>query len=140
MSVQAVWLSLAGALLVCEMLTGTFYLLMLAIGALSGAACAYLGTSLTVQLGVASLIGLAASLVVWQIRNQKQTQDGEGENPLGQLDIGSTVTVDHWNSEHACEVKYRGAAWQAVAMQGEICQPGVYRIVAIEGTTLVLKK
>ncbi len=140
MSVQAVWLSLAGALLVCEMLTGTFYLLMLAIGALSGAACAYIGTSLSVQLAVASLIGLAASLVVWQIRSQKQAQDEEGANPLGQLDIGASVTVDHWSPDHACEVKYRGAGWQAVAMQGEVCQPGVYRIAAIEGSKLVLKK
>ena len=53
------WWLLAGALVGAELLTGTFYLLMLALGAAAGAIAAHLGLPLTGQIVSAAVLGAA---------------------------------------------------------------------------------
>ena len=142
MSSASFWLVLAGALIASEMLSGTFYLLMLGMGALAGAACARLDAPLSLQITVASLIGLAACFAVWQVRGRKVTHAGgdDAANPLGQLDVGVTVTVAAWNADGTCEVKHRGASWSAVGRPGLSDRvAGPHRIVSIEGSRLVIE-
>ncbi|HNJ45700.1 MAG TPA: NfeD family protein, partial [Ottowia sp.] len=50
MADSTVWWIAAGLLVAAELLTGTFYLLMLAIGAAAGALAAHAGLSLSAQL------------------------------------------------------------------------------------------
>ena len=44
-----VWLAVAGVLIVLELATGTFYLLMMAIGLAFGALAAWMGATMPVQ-------------------------------------------------------------------------------------------
>lgn len=141
MSIETLWFVLAGVLLASEMLTGTFYLLMLGAGALAGALCSRLGAPLSLQIVIASLIGLSACFAVWQMRGRRQAHASQdNSNPLGQLDVGETVTVTHWNVDGVCEVKHRGAMWAAVPSHGDAPRvTGLHRIVAVDGVRLVIE-
>ncbi|NJM32721.1 MAG: hypothetical protein HC848_07560, partial [Limnobacter sp.] len=55
MSDTTFWLLLAGVLVIAELTSGTFYLLLLAVGALLGALSAYLQVPLSVQIAVAGV-------------------------------------------------------------------------------------
>lgn len=144
MTAQVMWLVLAGTLLASEMLTGTFYLLMLGLGALAGALCAWLGTGMALQIGVASLVGLAACFLVWQARSRDAAQSGGSAalDPLAQMDVGQFVRVESWNPDGTALVRYRGADWQACRSSTDPApaQPGTYRIVGLEGSRLVVEK
>ena len=48
-----------------ELMSGTFYLLMLAIGALAAALAAHLGAGLTTQLVTAAVVG-GLAVVLWR--------------------------------------------------------------------------
>ena len=52
----AAWWIAAGLLVAAEMFTGTFYLLMLAIGMTAGAVAAHLGLSQTAQMAAAAIV------------------------------------------------------------------------------------
>ncbi len=69
MDYPTLWWLIAGALVVAELLSGTFYLLMLSLGAAAAALTAYAGGSLTWQIVTASVVG-GAAVVLW---NMKQT-------------------------------------------------------------------
>ena len=51
------WWIVTGVLVALELTTGTFYLLMLAIGGVSGALAAHAGASFATQMVVAALVG-----------------------------------------------------------------------------------
>jgi len=57
----AIWFVLAGLVIVAELFTGTFYLLMIAIGLIAGGAVALLGGSLEWQLLAAAAVGFIAT-------------------------------------------------------------------------------
>src|SRR6478735_10058836 len=57
MADSTVWWLLAGTAVAVELVTGTFYLLMLGIGLAAGAIAAHLGAGIAVQLVVGALIG-----------------------------------------------------------------------------------
>src|SRR5262245_21732576 len=54
---STVWWVVTGGLVALELATGTFYLLMLAIGAAAAALMAYAGAGLSLQLVVAAVVG-----------------------------------------------------------------------------------
>ena len=62
MNDATIWWLVTGVLVAAELMTGTFYLLMLTIGAVAAALTAHMGGSLTVQLVTAALIGGLLSL------------------------------------------------------------------------------
>lgn len=140
MSMLSVWLILAGVLLGSEMLSGTFYLLMLGVGALAGALCAQIGLGFTAQALIAAVVGLGACLAVWQYRGKRVTHaKDDGVNPMGHFDIGERVHVVNWNADGTCEVKHRGAMWGAIALNASVpLHSGVHTIVALDGTRLVI--
>ena len=55
------WWLATGALVAAELATGTFYLLMLALGAACGALAAHLGFASTAQVAAAALVGGGAA-------------------------------------------------------------------------------
>ena len=67
---QTFWLVLAGILVTAEILTGTFYLLIVAVGALLSALTAYLGYSLEMQIGSGAVFAIIASLVLQSSRKK----------------------------------------------------------------------
>jgi hypothetical protein len=66
MAESTIWWLLAGAAVVIELITGTFYLLMLAIGLAAGALAAHAGLAMTGQLVVAALVG-GGAVAGWHV-------------------------------------------------------------------------
>jgi membrane protein implicated in regulation of membrane protease activity len=130
------WWLVAGGLVVAELLTGTFYLLMLSLGAVAAALTAYAGVSVTWQIVTAAAVGGAAA-VLWHL---KKPLSNDAQDSNVHLDIGETVTVDGWDAQGQTQVKHRGAQWAAVCAPSATPEPGLHRIVEMQGNRLVLQK
>lgn len=136
MNDTTVWWLITGALVAAELMTGTFYLLMLAIGAVAAALAAHMGTGLTPQLVTAAVVG-GLAVVLWRQKSLRH----EAQVPTElHLDIGETVQVDAWDAQGTAQVKHRGANWTAICPLGHTPSPGTHRIQAIQGSRLVLEK
>ena len=132
------WWIAAGVLVAAELATGTFYLLMLALGAAAGALAAHAGLGLTGQMAGAALLG-GGAIVVWYLRRSAQAKSLPlASNPDVNLDVGRRVLVDHWHEDGQARVNYRGASWQA--RHAGIGQPtaGEHVIQAVDGNLLLL--
>ena len=136
MSFSTLWWIASGLAVGVELLTGTFYLLMLALGLSAGAIAAHLGAGATAQVVAAALVGGIGIYALY-------LQRGKSAKPTSadtmNLDIGQTVHVTEWDSNQSSTVNYRGAEWQAVLAHGATAQAGEYRIVEVVGSKLVLQ-
>ena len=133
---STLWLLVAGGLVIAELLTGTFYLLMLSLGATAAALMAYAGGTLTSQIVTAAAVG-GSAVVLWHIR---QTKTNAAQDTNIHIDIGETITVDAWDAQGHAQVKHRGAQWTAVCRQGASPEIGLHRIIEMQGNRLVLEK
>ena len=140
MAESTIWWLLAGAAVAVELLTGTFYLLMLATGLGGAAIAAHLGAGMAVQLLTAAVVG-GGAVVAWHARRSKQPRPLPAhENRDVNLDIGMQVRVEQWQPDGTAQVKYRGAAW-SVRFDGEgAAAPGQHTIRAVEGSQLLVIK
>ncbi len=134
-----IWFVIGLGLVVAELFTGTFLLLMVAIGFIAGGVVSLMGGDLVLQLVIGAAIGLAGTLILRRSRWGRRNAHKEAStNPDMVLDIGQEVHVSAWQ-KGAARVSYRGASWNAVpADAGQGGAPGQYKIVAIRGSTLVL--
>ena len=130
------WWLIAGFLVIAELLSGTFYLLMLSIGAAAGALAAYAWADVTWQIVIASCVG-GVAVVAW---HYKQRHAPRLAAHTDSLDVGETVSVDAWDSQGTTSVKYRGAQWAALCASGATPEPGLHRIADVVGSRLVLEK
>lgn len=135
MSDTSIWLALAGVLLVAEMATGTFYLLMIALGAGAAALAAFMGFGLAIQIVVAGAFGVGGSLLLQKKRAGKQLNRKASDDLL---DIGNKVEIAQWDSNGRSHAQYRGANWLAESLD-EHPVAGLHEIVNIQGNTLKLK-
>lgn len=132
------WFGVAALFLLLEMATGTFYLLLVALGLAASGMAAYADLSLVWQIAsglVVSLIGLA---VLFR-RRQSKARVATQSNPNVVQDIGKTVIVDAWDENGRARVFYRGAHWSARIDAGQPAQPGEHYIQAVQGLTLILR-
>ena len=138
-----IWFGLGLVLVAAELATGTFYLLMVAIGFAAGGLAALGGLGTVTQLVIAAIVGAAATLAMRQLRTgQREESPDAARNPNLNIDIGQTVDVTAWHKGRA-RLQYRGASWDAelaghASTPGAEAAPGSYRIAAIHGSTLVL--
>jgi len=130
------WLLLAGGLVMAELLTGTFYLLMLSLGATAAALTAYANGTLTWQIVAAAFVGGGAA-VLWHL---KKPLSNDAQDSNVHLDIGETVMVDAWDHQGHAQVKHRGAQWAALCTPNTAPEPGLHRIREMQGNRLVLEK
>lgn len=129
-----VWLAGAVVLVIMEVLSGTFYLLAMAVGFAAGAVAFWLGASLPAQIMVAAITALFAAIA---LRFWKKTHVDSIPTDLG-ADFGQPVTVLDWKSENTVRVQYRGTQWNAVLAPGAQSGLGTYVIHSINGSELVL--
>ncbi|RRS05459.1 NfeD family protein [Aquabacterium soli] len=137
---STLWWLVAGLLVAAELVTGTFYLLMLALGAAAGAVGAHLGLALAPQIALAGVVGGGAS-ALWHLFRRKRQGHATGTDTL--LDVGQTVQVAAWQPDGSTQVHYRGAQWSARLAAHAIVplpQPGTHRITGVQGTQLLLEK
>jgi membrane protein implicated in regulation of membrane protease activity len=132
-----VWLAAAGVLIVLELFTGTFYLLMMAIGLAFGALAAWLGAAMPVQTIVAAVVGIAGTGILHRSRLGRRSKVDPARDQNVNLDIGERVTVDAWHGGRA-RVMYRGALWDVELGPGAQPQAGDFRIVEVQGSRLIL--
>ena len=131
------WLVAGIVLIVVELVSGTFYLLVLGVAAVVAAGVAYAGGGFLTQVIVAGLIAVAG--VLW-IRGRKRAMTTPAMPPL---DVGQPVTLDSWinRDDRLARVKYRDALWDAI-VEGEVRgETGeVFYIRAVAGNTLRVAK
>jgi membrane protein implicated in regulation of membrane protease activity len=141
MAESTLWWLLTGGAIAVELLTGTFYLLMLAIGFAAAAVSAHLGSSQTQQIVLAALVG-GGSVVGWHLRQSKRhNQEPPAQaNANVNLDIGETVHIEVWNPDGTADVHYRGARWTAIHRHGVTPSPGVHRVAELVGNRLLVDK
>lgn len=132
------WWIAAGVLIVAELMTGTFYLLMIALGFLAGALSYELGAPLDVQLIVAAVVGLAAVVTLRRSRfGRRRRMTDASTDPGVNLDIGATLAVAAWHDRRA-RTMYRGAEWDAELAPGEPEDAPLYEIKAVRGSCLIV--
>ena len=136
-----IWWVLAGLLVAVELATGTFYLLMLAIGMVAGAIAAHLGMPIVGQIVAAAVVGGGAVVLqYWRGKKQLKAAPANANRDV-HIDIGEMVTVEAWAPDGTTTVKYRGAVWTAVmAHPGVAAGVGQFRILELLGNRLVLEK
>ena len=130
------WWLATGALVAAELATGTFYLLMVALGCAAGALAAHAGLSNTTQVVTAALLGLVGT-AAWHLHRARQPSALPAQdNPDVNLDIGSAVRVEQWQADGSARVQYRGATWSARLAGAGTPRPGRHVIVAVHGNEL----
>ena len=140
MADSTLWWLLTGTAVAVELLTGTFYLLMLAIGLAAAAIAAHLGASTPLQLVVAAVVG-GGAVVGWHLLRQRRPKElPAAANRNVNMDVGETVHVTRWHPDGTTQVKYRGAQWTAVPLPGAIPVAGPHRIREVVGSRLVIEQ
>ncbi len=141
MADTTLWWLAAGILVAAELVTGTFYLLMLALGLAAGAVAAHLGLGGALQVVAAALIGGGAVLAWHLLRRRPQDAAPASANPDVNLDVGETVHIAAWGPDGTASVKYRGAQWTALPAPGQSAgSSGAHRIVEVRGSQLLVTK
>lgn len=142
-SAPVVWWVLVGSAVLVELMTGTFYLLMVAVGLAAGALAAHAGLGLVLQLVLSAVVGSALVLALyWRRSRWVQLAPPVQANPDVQQDVGAVVHVAHWHADGTAQVQYRGAQWTvqmvqtAQAMQTPQHHSGQYRVVQVVGNRL----
>lgn len=127
------WAILGFTLVIIEMFSGSFYLLMLGVAALGAAAAAWMGQDLPVQIMVAVAIAGAGAYLVHahRVRN--------AATQMPSVDAGQPAKFEAWVDEGArlARVRYRDATWDAV-VDGDASPSGgaILYVVESKGNTL----
>jgi membrane protein implicated in regulation of membrane protease activity len=133
------WWIAAGVLVAAELATGTFYLLMLALGATAAALAAHGGLAFGSQLLSAAIVG-GGAVAAWHFKRGRQPAAlPASANRDVNLDIGETVHVTDWDAEGNAQVTYRGANWAARFAGSGTPRPGSHVIRAVDGNRLLLE-
>jgi membrane protein implicated in regulation of membrane protease activity len=140
MADSSIWWVLTGLAVAIELTTGTFYLLMFAVGLAAAAVAAHMGMNMTAQLVIAAVIGGGAVMAWHLLRGKKMVGKNAEFNSDVNMDIGQTVHVDAWQADGTANIKYRGASWTVQLQEGSASGAGNYSIEQVIGSRLVVKK
>lgn len=132
-----VWAVIGLVLVIVEVVTGTFYLLMLGVAAFGAALAAWLGLGFSAQSIVAAVVSAVGCYGVHVYRAKNRA----GQMPP--IDAGMPASFESWIDAAArlARVRYRGASWEARVEGAEALEPGatVY-VLAADGNTLKVAK
>lgn len=134
------WLGLALILAAIEAATVDFVFLMLAGGAVAGAASSAVGVPFPVQVVIAVVVAVLLLLLVRPVITRRfmvaEASHGIGAAGL----VGRTGRVLQSVTATDGRVKVGGETWSARIPQGDAtCQPGQeVRVVSIEGATVIV--
>jgi membrane protein implicated in regulation of membrane protease activity len=139
LSPASLWWIAAGAAVAAELGTGTFYLLMIALGLAAGAVAAHLGLTESGQFLVAAVVGGGTTAIWhWRRRSLRGPALPTASDHDVNLDVGERVHVAEWASDRTARVSYRGSIWQARLRPGALSVAGEHVVAAVEGNWLVL--
>lgn len=136
-----IWIIAGFALIIIELISGTFYLLVFGLAAFVGALATWLGAPFLAQVLVA---GIAAGIGAWFVHRWHVTHRKEG-GQANAIDIGQSVTMERWVNKAAgvMRVRYRGTDWDARVAENDSAAasatPGtILFIFAQDGQTWVV--
>ena len=128
MSIWMIWLAVAGILVAIEIFSGTFYLLMIAIGLAAG--------------GLAAMAGAHVSVTLILRKSRLFRKPHPQRNPAVYLDIGQTLDVGKWekpdDGNYRARVNYRGALWDVELLPEAEPKAGQFVIREIRGAVLLV--
>jgi membrane protein implicated in regulation of membrane protease activity len=133
-----IWWIAGLAMLIAELFTGTFYLLVIAIALAAGGLVAYFDTGIAMQLVTAAAVGFAGALI---LRNSKfgRPQNGDSARDFNvNIDIGNRIVVANWDEHGRARVSYRGAQWDVQLIEGAPKTSGEHVIKEVRGSTLIV--
>jgi len=131
------WAIVGLVLVIAELLSGTFYLLMLAVAAFGAALAAYFGQAFPVQCIVAAALAAAGCYGVHVYRARSSSKR------MVPIDTGMPASFESWLDARSrlARVRYRGASWDAQVEGGDAIEPGATLfVVAADGNTLKVAK
>jgi membrane protein implicated in regulation of membrane protease activity len=131
------WAIGAGVLVIAELFSGTFYLLMIAIGMGAGALTSLLGIDMPGQMLVAAIVAAIGTLLLRRSRFGKIERRPASANPDVNMDVGQSIHVPAWQ-DGVARVMYRGAQWDVELAPGEVAAPGIFKIREIRGSRLIV--
>lgn len=130
-----VWIIAGIALVIAELATGTFYLLVLAVAAFAGAATAYFQPSFWLAAVISAAVAAIGVIGVSRYRAPAQAKGKGGTS----LDVGQTVVFESWRSEadRLARVRYRNSTWDARVIDAVPLEAGrMLHIRSVDGNTL----
>ncbi len=133
MALYVYWFVLALVLFGVEMVTGTFYLLVISIALAAGGTVALLGLGLPAQLVFAAMTGIIGIIIL-----RRWKGGGTSDASSQSLDIGQPVGVLSWRDDGVARVHYRGSEWDAELDVPDAAHEGMFYIKAMRGSVLVL--
>jgi membrane protein implicated in regulation of membrane protease activity len=132
-----VWAVSGLVLVIVELLTGTFYLLMLGVAAFGAALAAWLGLDFPAQSVVTVIIAAIGCYGVHVYKAKNRAQQ------MAPIDAGMPASFESWVDprERLAKVRYRGASWEARVDGLEAIEPGatVYVLETVGNTLRVAK-
>lgn len=137
------WWILAVGLGVLEIVTGTFYLLVFAVGCAAGGLAAWAGAGLTVQVLATAAITIAGWAWLRRRSPWRESARAAGSDPSMLLDVGERLQVEAWGDDRRAQVRYRGAAWSVELDPAEPASsavPGEFVIRRVVGNRLVVQR
>jgi membrane protein implicated in regulation of membrane protease activity len=138
-SLATVWWIVTAVLVAVELATGSFYLLMLALGSAVAALAAHAGLGLNAQLLLGAIVG-AGAVAAWHLKRRRQPAGPTAaEDRDVNLDIGETVHVADWDAEGAAFTQYRGARWSVRYIGPGLPRPGAFVIRRVEANRLFVE-
>lgn len=132
-----VWAVIGLVLVIVELMTGTFYLLMLGVAAFGAALAAWLGLGFSAQSIVAAVVSAVGCYGVHVYRAKNSAQQ------MAPIDAGMPASFEIWldAGSRLARVRYRGASWDARVEGGEALEPGAtLYVLATDGNTLRVAK
>lgn len=139
MELWVLWIIVGMVLVIAELVTGTFYLLVLGVGAFAAALVAWAGGNPLVQAIAGGAVAIGGA---WFVHHWHEAHRKADEGHANFLDRGQPVVLEAWSNEGAglARVKYRGTTWDArVSAAGAKPVPGATLYIdAQEGQTLVV--
>ena len=127
------WAIVGLTLVIVELLTGTFYLLVLGVAAFGAALAAWLDQGFPVQAVVSGVIAAVGCYGVHLYRAKNMTQQ------MSSVDAGQPASFESWLDQGArlARVRYRGAQWDALVDGDAVPEAGaMLYVIATHGNTL----
>lgn len=126
---------IAGAVLIAaELVTGTFYLLVVGLALACGGLAAWFGAAVPVQWLIAAALGVVGTLLLQRWKRGLAA----GTPPQQGLDIGQMVHVQSWGPAGTARVAYRGSTWDAEVATPDTPHAKTMYIAGTRGSVLLL--
>jgi membrane protein implicated in regulation of membrane protease activity len=134
MSAYWMWWIAGAALIAAELVTGTFYLLVIGLALACGGVAAWLGAAIPVQWLIAAALGVVGTVLLqrWKRGLVASTPPQQG------LDIGQMVQVQSWGPAGTARVAYRGSTWDAEVATPDTPHTKTMYIAGMRGSVLLL--